>query len=257
MKLGMPTLIEAPSLEECFNIAAQLDLSFIELNMNMPAYHAHALDIERAQQLMGETGIGLTMHLDENLNPFDFNPLLRDAHTQTARQAIRAALALGAPLVNIHMSTGVYFTLPDRKAYLFAEHRDHYMEMARQFRAVCEAEIGGGALRVCVENCGEFPPYQTEALEMLLQSKSFGLTFDVGHDHPRRLDEPFILAHKEKLRHMHLHDALGSSNHLSLDEGELDWRGKLQLAQSQDCSVVLEIKTIDALSRSVARLRNR
>ena len=45
-------------------------------------------------------------------------------------------------------------------------------------------------------------------LDELLESPAFGLTFDVGHNHCKKgQDEPVIMARKDKLYHMHLHDA--------------------------------------------------
>lgn len=36
MKLGMPTLIELPDINKTADLCEELELSFIELNMNMP-----------------------------------------------------------------------------------------------------------------------------------------------------------------------------------------------------------------------------
>lgn len=38
MKIGMPTLIELPNINETINLCEELGLSFIELNMNMPDF---------------------------------------------------------------------------------------------------------------------------------------------------------------------------------------------------------------------------
>ncbi len=54
---------------------------------------------------------------------------------------------------------------------------------------------------------------------------------------------------------MHLHDALGKSNHLALGAGELPIARYHQLAKEQNCRVVLETKTIEGLTPSVQYLR--
>ena len=38
MDFGMPTLIEIKSLEACAALCKELDLRFVELNMNLPEY---------------------------------------------------------------------------------------------------------------------------------------------------------------------------------------------------------------------------
>lgn len=44
LTFGMPTLIETNTLEECVDLCKQLNLSFLELNMNLPAYQLHRMD---------------------------------------------------------------------------------------------------------------------------------------------------------------------------------------------------------------------
>lgn len=74
--VGMPTLVELPTLEENARLAAALGLKFVEINRNLPMYQAHRLTRAR---LAPRHGVYFTLHLDEGLNPFDFNPLVREA----------------------------------------------------------------------------------------------------------------------------------------------------------------------------------
>ena len=96
-----------------------------------------------------------------------------------------------------------------------------------------------------------------EALEMLLHSPVFALTYDVGHDHGcGGLDAAYIGQNAAHLTHMHLHDALGRKNHLPLGTGEIDLNACLRLADAHDCRVVLETKTVEGLRQSVRWLRS-
>lgn len=257
--LGMPSLIEAPDLRACFAIAQRLGLDFIELNMNLPEYQPDALDADLALRLMDETGLFLTLHLPEQLDPCDVNRAVRGAHLRLALDAIAMAKRLRCPTLNMHMADGVYFTLPDRRVYLFEQYRPDYLRHLRDFRDACADALSGTGARMCVENCGEYKPFQLEGLQMLLESPHFALTFDVGHDCPDHLDEPLILAHRSRLRHMHLHDAAGSRNHLALGDGELDWVRMFRIGEECGCSIVIETKTVAALERSAqaANLRKR
>lgn len=199
-----------------------------------------------------KTGLFYTIHLDENLNVSDFNPHVAQAYRRTVEETVALAKALGAPILNMHLSRGVYFTLPDRRVYLFSAYQETYLQSMTAFRQLCEEAIGDSGIKICIENSDGFTDFQKEALRLLLPSPVFGLTFDVGHNHScGGMDEPYIREQKEKLYHMHLHDAQGGKNHLALGEGELDIPGYLALAKERHCRVVLETKTIAGLRQSV------
>ncbi len=252
---GMPTLLELQSLEETAALCRELRLQFIELNMNLPQYQPNALDIAQLQAIAHEYGVYYTIHLDENLNVSDFNPYVAEAYRRTVRETIRLAKELRAPVLNMHMARGVYFTLPAKKVYLFAAHKAQYLQSMRDFRDEADTAIGDADLQICVENSDGFTDFQVKALDLLLQSPVFGLTFDIGHNYGvGGADEPIILERAERLHHVHCHDALGRKNHLTLGTGELDLSKYLTLARAHNCRVVLETKTADALRQSVAWL---
>ena len=255
LNFGMPTLLELQTLEETAALCRDLRLQFIELNMNLPQYQPNVLDAERLQAIAQKDGVYYTIHLDENLNVSDFNPYVAEAYRRTVRETIRLAKELHARVLNMHLARGVYFTLPTKKVYLFAAHKVQYLQSMRDFRDEIAAEIGDAALQICVENSDGFTDFQVEALDLLLQSPAFGLTFDIGHNHGiGGADEPILLERAEKLRHFHCHDALGRKNHLTLGTGELDLPKYLTLARAHNCRVVLETKTVEALRQSVAWL---
>ena len=249
---GMPTLIETSTLEECAMLCAELGLDFIELNMNLPQYQIPKIDIAYFKSIADKYGIYYTIHLDENLNISDFNPYVSEAYTKTVANTIEIAKQLGVRVLNMHMARGVYFTLPDRKVYLFSEYKEQYLESIVAFRNMCDVAIGYADIKICIENCDGYEDFQKEAIELLLKSKVFALTFDVGHNHGiGGTDEEFIMKHANHLSHIHLHDAQGRKNHLALGTGEMDIEKYLSLAKEQNCRVVLETKTIDGLKRSV------
>lgn len=256
---GMPTLIECETIEANLALCRELGLDFIELNMNLPQFQTGELrrDIEKYRRITAQTGVFFTLHLDENLNFADFNPLVREAYCQTAVEAIRIARELQIPVVNLHMPAGVHFTLPEKKVYLFDAYRDDFMEAARRFRDLCEGEVGGADVKICVENTDGYRAFQQEAVEALLESSCFALTWDIGHSHAAgERDEAFLLAHRDRLAHFHLHDAVGKSNHLALGVGEVDLPARLRIAKENRCRCVIETKTAAALRQSVGFLKN-
>ena len=253
---GMPTLIETSTLKECAKLCAELGLDFIELNMNMPHYQLDKIDVDYFKSVADKYGIYYTIHLDENLNVSDFNSYVAQAYSKTVEDTIEIAKLLDAKVVNMHMARGVYFTLPDRRVYLFSEYKEQYLKSIVTFRNMCEAAIGNADIKICIENCDGYEDFQKEAVELLLESNVFALTFDVGHNHGiGGTDERFILKHKDRLSHIHLHDAEGKRNHLALGTGEMDIEKYINLANEHNCRVVLETKTVDGLKQSVKWLK--
>lgn len=215
--------------------------------MNLPAYQLHRMDPIRMRQIAEQAGVFYTIHLDENVNVSDFNPYIAGAYRRTVTETIELAKKLHSPIINMHVAQGVYFTLPGKKVYLFDQYRDEYIKSMREFRFMCEQAIGDSGIMIALENCDGFSSFQKQALDLLLSSPVFGLTFDIGHNHScGGLDEPYIRKNRKHLCHMHMHDAMGRQNHLPLGTGELDLFSYLRLAEEQSCRLVLETKTVAA-----------
>ena len=56
---------------------------------------------------------------------------------------------------------------------------------------------------------------------------------------------------------MHLHDAKGKDDHLELYSGEIDLPEKIEIAQNNNASILIEVKTKQALIQSVAHLKEK
>ena len=272
IRYGMPTLVENRTLQENIDLCRRLGLRFIELNMNFPEYQADALEQpDRFLDAADAAGIYYTVHLDENLNVADFNPLVAGAYLETVRRTIAAAKALlplrdrygdpAQPLtVNMHFHHGIYITLPDRKVWMYERNRSRYLESCLRFRRLCEEWIGDAPLMIVLENTDGFLPFEQEAADLYLESPYFGLTWDIGHSRAAgERDMPFIMQRKDRLAHFHIHDGTEKPprNHLALGDGEIDLPGRLRLAETGGCRCVLETKTAAALERSVEWLKNR
>ena len=94
MKIGMPTLIEFDTIEENAAFARDLGLDFIELNMNLPQFQPNAIDVDRLKELSEEYGVFFTIHLDENLDPCDFNENVSEAYFKTVKETVQIAKAV-------------------------------------------------------------------------------------------------------------------------------------------------------------------
>ncbi len=270
MQFGMPTLIENQILEENAALCCSLGLQFIELNMNFPEYQIDQLEqTETMLKIADQYGIYYTIHLDENLNIADFNLLVTKAYLETVRRSVDVAKKLmrlrdqygdcSQPLIlNMHMNHGIHITLPDRKVQMYSRDFDAYMRSFVTFRSLCEEWIGDSDVMIAVENTDGFREYEKSAVEYLLESPKFGLTWDIGHSKAvGEKDVPFIRKHQEQLIHFHIHDGSESParNHLALGDGEINLMERLKLAEGRNARCVLETKTIEALNKSVNWLR--
>jgi len=117
INFGMPTLIETINIESCVKLCKELGLDFIELNMNLPQYQIESIDIQQLKLICKKDGIYFTIHLDENLNVCDFNNEIANAYTKTVLSTIDIAKQLNMPVLNIHMSNGVFLLCQLKKCF--------------------------------------------------------------------------------------------------------------------------------------------
>ena len=208
MQFGMPTLIELKNLEACAALCRELGLAFVELNMDLPEYQADKLDPTQLSDIARRFGIYYTIHLEDTASPWDFNKRIAAAYIETVLQAIEIAKRISIPVLNMHFYQGEYFTLPDRKAYLFEEYPYEYRQKLIAFRDTCTAAVGNTDIKICIENTRSFQfDYVEEGISLLLESPVFGLTFDIGHNAGNNFQQQPVIERKiNRLCHMHLHD---------------------------------------------------
>lgn len=259
IRFGMPTMVDMTTIEDGAALCKELGLQFLELNINFPQYILPKMDPAHLKALAREYGIFYTLHLDDEMSLADFNPYVSDGYCRTVYDAIDFASEMGIKKLNMHMSRGAKYTLPDRVIYFFEAYEEEYLARIRSFREECTRRIGDRDIQILVENTSGFTGFQKAAVELLLESPCFGLTFDIGHNYcSGGADEAWILEHGDRLHHMHMHDAMEKTkDHRTLGTGELDIPGYLALAKEHDCTVVLETKTFTALRQSVAWLREK
>ncbi len=258
LTFGMPSLMEAKSVEELAALCGELGLGFVELNTNFPQHQPELLDPEQLRELARRYGIGYTIHLNDEMPVADFCPAVAAGYCQAVVQVIDLAKKIGAKKLNLHLSEGSHYTMPDRIVYFYEAYLPEYLKKIRAFRDLCQREIGDSGICICVENVAGFRDFQKQALDILLESPAFGLTLDIGHNYcTGGVDGSWVLDRADRLHHLHLHDARGpKQDHLPLGEGELDIREYLKLAERCGCTVLLEVKTVEGLRRSVQWLRS-
>ncbi|MBQ4070991.1 MAG: sugar phosphate isomerase/epimerase [Clostridia bacterium] len=256
MKFGMPTLVECKDIYECCEVAKRCGIDFVEINMSFPQYSADRVNIAELSRLMREYGIFYTIHADEQLNPFDFNPKVSECYFDVMRDTIRVARALDIPVINLHLQRGVYVTLPGRVILLSDVYFDEYCTRVKKFIEMCEEEIGDSGILIAIENVdtNPFTESQLRVMPLFLASPVFALTLDTGHEACLGFKDSHVFAaNPERLRHLHLHDVVGAKPHMPLGTGEVDISAKLSALAGETC--LIEVKTVDGLVQSVEYLK--
>lgn len=252
--IGMPALIEYDSLEENLKLCKELDLEFIELNMNLPMYNE--MDVKAVKALLIEYDVKVSLHLSELFNPFDLDPILRSAHIESFKRIVNFAYKLDANLINMHLLPGIYFKLPTGKVFLNEQYKASYLLYVRQF---LDLVTSLPIKKLCIENTGIHNfGFIKEATDILLSSPKIYLTYDIGHDMTSGYnDRAYYTKHISDIIHYHIHDGTASSNHLPLFTGELDIEGFLKRAQDNLSSYVIEVKSSESLIASINSIKER
>ena len=258
MKYGMPTLVECKTLDECAELAAELSLDFVEINTSFPEYVYGNFDTAHACELAEKYGIFYTIHADEALNPFDFNPKVSKVYFEIMKDTIKIAKEIKAKAINLHLQKGIYVTLPQKVILLTDVYHDIYIESVKSFIKMCECELLGTDIKIVIENVdtNAFSTSQIDALELFMKSEFFGLTLDTGHECKLKFVDLHIYEkYPEKLWHMHLHDCKAGSPHLPLGTGEVEIENRLACLKGENC--LLEVKTVAGLRESVKYIKDK
>ena len=258
MKYGLPSLIEFRTVEEHARLCAENGLDFYELNLAFPWFQSDKIDAAELIRIKDKYGIDYTIHFHDEINPFDFSPQLRAGALNNVSYVLDLARQIGAKRINMHLMNGTYSAVKGVKVYAYGLCEDEYLGFVKEFISLVEDGMKGLDCIFCIENTSGYRFYHKHAIELMLESPVFGLTFDIGHNYKASEDdESFILSHADKLRHFHIHDVTKTSNHIALGEGLLDVDRYLDMAQEYGCPVVIEVKEKNDLLKSIEYVRRR
>ena len=258
MKYGMPSLIEFRTIEEHARFCSENGLDFYEINLAFPWFQSDKIDADDLLRIKKKYGIDYTVHFHDEINPFDFCPEMRAGCLRNVEYVIGLARRIGAKRINMHLLNGTYSAVKGEKIYAYGLCEDEYLTYVKEFIALVESEMKGMDCIFCIENTSGYRFYHKHAVELMLSSPVFGLTFDIGHNYKASEDdESFILSHADRLRHFHIHDVTAKSNHVALGTGVLDVDRYLEMAKEYDCPVVIEVKESSSLRDSLDYMKKR
>lgn len=258
MKIGMPALIEFNTIEENIELCKKLNLNFIELNMNFPYNMINNVDPIYLRNLSQEKNIEFTIHMPDDADTASFYDDIRHGYLKLFTDTIKWAKNANVKLLNMHIAKGAHMTLPDRKIYINEKYSDEYVaKFLDSIKVISEAASKYNTM-ICIENSGNFGlNYVQKILDKSLSFDNIFLTWDVGHDYISNYsDKEVLLKYKDKIKHMHLHDASGSKDHLVLKEGSLDIENRIDFASKHNLTILIEVKSTEALIKSVQNINN-
>lgn len=255
---GIPVLIGFHELRPNLELCRELGLDFVELNINLPYSFPENMSSHEVRTAVKE-GMRFSMHLHDELDLGSLQPSVRQGHLERCEEALRWGSRHGAFLINLHLNPGVYFTLPDRKVWVYERYLDEYIESLNGSFGRLSSLADSLGIRICVENTGHFSlPFMRKAAESILDLPSVGLCWDIGHDGRSGLkEEDFMLSHLDRVWHMHFHDWDGKSDHQIPYTGDLDCDRYLRFARENGMSVLVEVKTEGSVRSAVKAMRER
>lgn len=257
MKLGMPALVECSSIDQLIELCMKLKLNFIELNMNLPYNFIHNLNPTKLKNITKETNIEFTMHMPDEADLGSFYFSVREGYIKLFQDTIDWAKEAGVGLLNLHIIEGARMTLPDKKVYIYEQYSEEFTDNFIKSIDILSKKAQKNNIILAIENSGNFgKKHIQQTLNKALEYPNIKLTWDTGHDAASEFtDNHYLMANKNHIIHMHLHDAKGKSNHQILFEGDLNIDELFQFAKSQNIKALVEVKTEEALIKSINNLR--
>ena len=255
---GIPVLIGYQELRPNLDLCRELGLEFVELNMNLPYSFPENISSREIKTALKD-GTRFSVHLHDELDLGSLQPSVRQGHLERCEEALRWGSRHGVFLMNLHLNPGVCFTLPDRKVWVYERYLDEYMESLNWSLGRLSSLAESLGIVICLENTGHFAlPFMRRAAESVLDLPSVGLCWDIGHDGRSGLkEEDLMLSHLDRVWHMHFHDWDGRSDHQVPFTGQLQCDRYLRLAEENGMSVLIEVKTEEAVRSAVKAMRER
>lgn len=249
MKLGMSALVEFNSIEENIELCKKIGLDFIELNMDLPYCFPERIN----WKIVNETReIDLTVHLSETLEVGDINEYSRKLQIELIKQQILIFKEkANIRKYNLHLNRGVYFTLPDKKLYIYEKYeKDYFKAINNSFKELSDFAVKE-SVSIFFENV-KTTPIILEAFKEVSKYPNLYYTLDAGHNIKYGGDaERLFMMEPSKIKHMHIHDFNGKTDHSELGTGILNVENYLEFCRKNDIYAVIEVKREEELIKSV------
>jgi len=253
MKLGMPQLYEFDTIEENLILAKELDLDFVELNLNF-GYCRSEMEAKTIAELLKKYNMEATLHFYDEADLGSYDEVVAAYLTLLDRYA---KLGKGyIKQINMHMIPGPVVTISGVKNYIYEKEYDVYINRLITNFKKAEKICNDNGINMVIENTDNIPAYM-KGVYKDLYNNGFRFCYDIGHD---SLSYDIVYEVNSELNlpfdEFHIHDGTRKKCHLTLGEGEIDIKKFKELAIKNNAYVVLEVKQKGDLLASVPFFNN-
>lgn len=248
-RLGMPVLMELNSVEENIILAKQLNLDFVELNINIP----YCIPTEEFRheliRLKEKYDIDFTMHYYDMLDISSTSKHYRN-YLYTELSEIGKYLENIVDKMVLHLEPGAYMTIRSVKNYVYLDDVNYVKRTLNTIKTIQEV-LSTFGIDIVLENVPIHPGM--EELYKQLGEYDFSFCYDIGHDviYDNYLFKSFKEKYNLKIQHMHMHNVYNKKDHQELSKGELLIPRYLDFVSENNIDCVVEVKDIENLKKSI------
>ena len=254
LKVGMPALMEFDSIKENYELAKELNLDFLELNINMSYCFPKPECREQLLKFKEESGMDFTLHYYDTVDVATPNLNYQEYLYKDMEQLASNLDGIIDRLV-LHLEPGAFMTIHSEKRYVYKYdkfYESRTVETLDKIRNILNAHN----IMLVLENVPIHP--FMENLYKTLGENKFNFCWDIGHD--RIYNNLLFSSFKEKynlqVKHMHMHNVNNMKDHQELAVGQLEIEKYIDFATDNDIHVVIEVKDSDNLRKSVDYFNN-
>lgn len=249
LKVGMPTLMEFDSIKENYEIAKELNLDFLELNINMSYCFPKPECRTQLLKFKEEGTVGFTLHYYDTVDVATPNVNYQEYLYKDMEQLASNLDGIIDRLI-LHLEPGAFMTIHSEKKYVYKYdefYESRTISTLNKVRDILEAHN----ISLMLENVPIHP--FMEKLYKELSKNKFTFCWDIGHDviYNDRLFSSFKEKYNINVRHMHMHNVNNMKDHQELSLGQLKIGNYIDFATDNDIHVVIEVKDLDNLKKSV------
>jgi sugar phosphate isomerase/epimerase len=252
MRVGMPVLMEHNTVEKNIQLAKELGLDFVELNINIQ----YCLPSEEFRheliRLKKKYDIDFTMHYYDMVDISSTSKHYRN-YLYTELSEIGKYLENIVDKMVIHIEPGAFMTIKSVKNYVYSEDPNYVPRTINTAKTIQEVLETFG-ISMVLENVPIHP--FMEPLYKALHENDFYFCYDIGHDviYNDYLFKSFKEKYGLRFKHMHMHNVYNKKDHQKITHGELIIDDYLAFVNDNKIDVVIEVKDEVNLRESVTYL---
>ena len=249
VKLGMTVLMEFNTIIEDVEVAKKLDLDFLELNINMSYCFPKPICKTQLEEFKKNHKIDFTLHYYDTVDVSSQNLNYQEYLYKDIKELAINLDGIIERLI-LHIEPGAFMTIHSEKRYVYKYDAEYVVRTINTLKKV-KSILSDHNILLLLENVPIHP--FMEELYKELGENDFAFCWDIGHDviYNNKLFSSFKEKHHLNVQHMHMHNVDNMKDHQELQKGQLVISDYVKFAVDNNINVVIEVKDLDNLTRSV------